>query len=166
MLDDSVRVAKLVMLTGTVVLTAIYLLITKDQLDMHRTQLRNLTLVLGLFLEFAVAMSSLCKDNEDGWKTTLVGICMEGNIFGHGMTGDPLNSVRRRFQGLAERFHEEEEEVDGDVESDNVVAPQEEGESAPNRWKAYEGETRSWKSWCFHEEVSTHLHHLGCRMIT
>ena len=123
MLDDSVRVAKLVMLTGTVVLTAIYLLITKDQLDIQRTQLRNLTLVLGFFLEFAVAMSSLCRDNEDGWKTTLVTICMERDIFGHGVRGDRWNSVRRRFQGLAERFHEEEEEVEGDVKSDNAVAP-------------------------------------------
>lgn len=147
------------MLTGTVVLTAIYLLITKDQIDIRRTHLRDLTLVLGFFLEFAVAMSRVCRDNEDGWKATLVTICKERGIFGHGMREDRLNSVRRRFQGLVERFHEEEE-------SDHAVDPQEEEASAPNRWKAYEGETRSWKSWCFHQEVNPRLEYWRDRMVT
>ena len=75
MLDDSVRVAKLVMLTGSLVLTIVYLLMKKNELDRTKPQIRNMSMMFGSFLKFASDMGRLCRDNEDGWKAFLLEFC-------------------------------------------------------------------------------------------
>ena len=150
-LDDSQRLAKLVMLTGTLVLTSVWLLITKEQLDTRRSQLRNVSMIFGFLLEFACLTGEACRDNEDGWKHTLVTICKGYNVFESGPWDTPniMKAVSKHLKEAAENAAED----DGAVASD-TNEPEDE---VPNRWKAYEGETRSWRTWDFGYEVGIFL---------
>lgn len=143
MLDDSERLAKLVMLTGTLILTSVWLLVTKNQLDTRRSQLRNISMIYGFFLEYAYSMRERCKDNEAGWKHMLVKICKGDNVFESGLWDNPniMKAVSKSLEEAAEHALED----DSDLESD-ANKPEDE---VPNRCKAYEGETRSWKVWDF-----------------
>ncbi|KAL9595380.1 MAG: hypothetical protein Q9219_006482 [cf. Caloplaca sp. 3 TL-2023] len=70
-IDDAEGNAKRVMLLGTATLTAVDLLIDQG-LFSQNSQMRNLGLMLGLVLQFAVEFEETCSCNEDGWRKVLV----------------------------------------------------------------------------------------------
>ena len=71
-IDDSEGNAKRVMLFGTALLTTIDILIKERLFKSQDSDIRNVALVLGHFLNFAHDMEETCRANEDGWKTKVL----------------------------------------------------------------------------------------------
>ena len=71
-IDDSEGNAKRVMLFGTALLTTIDILIKENLFKSQDSDIRNVALVLGHFLNFAHDMKETCRANEDGWKTKVL----------------------------------------------------------------------------------------------
>ena len=71
-IDDSEGNAKRVMLFGTALLTTIDILIQERLFKSQDSDIRNVALVLGHFLNFAHDMKETCRANEDGWKTKVL----------------------------------------------------------------------------------------------
>lgn len=67
-IDDSEGNAKRVMLFGTALLTTIDILIKESLFKSENSDIRNLALILGHFLNFVHDTKEMCKANEDGWK--------------------------------------------------------------------------------------------------
>lgn len=67
-IGDSEGNAKRVMLFGTALLTTIDILIKRSLFKSEGSDVRNLALILGHFLNFVHDMKEMCKANEDGWK--------------------------------------------------------------------------------------------------
>ncbi|KAL8865108.1 MAG: hypothetical protein Q9198_009475 [Flavoplaca austrocitrina] len=55
------------MLIGTALLTTIDLLKTRDLFKPHSSTIRNVGLILAMFIKFAHTFRELCRLNEDGW---------------------------------------------------------------------------------------------------
>ena len=70
-IDDSEGNAKRVMLFGTALLTTIDILVKENLFKPQGSDIRNVALVLGHFLNFA-DMEHFCRANEDGWKTKVL----------------------------------------------------------------------------------------------
>ncbi|CAD6578914.1 MAG: hypothetical protein ASARMPRED_008891 [Alectoria sarmentosa] len=71
-IDDSEGNAKRVMLFGTALLTVIDILLKKDLFKSDNSEIRNIPVVLGQFLNFVHSMKEMCAANEDGWKRTVL----------------------------------------------------------------------------------------------
>ena len=71
-IDDSEGNAKRVMLFGTALLTTIDILIKERLFKSQDSDIPNVALVLGHFLNFAHDMEETCRANEDGWKTKVL----------------------------------------------------------------------------------------------
>lgn len=71
-IDDSEGNAKRVMLFGTALLTAIDILIKNSLFKSENSDIRNIALILGHFLNFVHDMKEMCVANEDGWKATVL----------------------------------------------------------------------------------------------
>ena len=67
-IDDSEGNAKRVMLFGTALLTVIDILLEKDLFKSDNSEIRNIPMILGQFLNFVYDMKEMCTANEDGWK--------------------------------------------------------------------------------------------------
>lgn len=71
-IDDSEGNAKRVMLFGTALLTTIDILIKNSLFKSENSDIRNIALILGHFLNFVHDMKEMCVANEDGWKATVL----------------------------------------------------------------------------------------------
>ena len=71
-IDDSEGNAKRVMLFGTALLTTIDILVKENLFNSQGSDIRNVALVLGHFLNFAHDVEETCRANEDGWKTKVL----------------------------------------------------------------------------------------------
>ena len=71
-IDDSEGNAKRVMLFGTAFLTTIDILVKENLFNSQGSDIRNVALVLGHFLNFAHDVEETCRANEDGWKTKVL----------------------------------------------------------------------------------------------
>ena len=60
------------MLFGTALLTVIDILLKKDLFKSDNSEIRNIPVVLGQFLNFVHSMKEMCAANEDGWKRTVL----------------------------------------------------------------------------------------------
>ena len=60
------------MLFGTALLTTIDILVKENLFKSQNTDIRNVALILGHFLNFAHDMEETCRANEDGWKTNVL----------------------------------------------------------------------------------------------
>lgn len=60
------------MLFGTALLTTIDILIKEDLFKSKNSEIRNIALIMGHFLNFACDMKEMCSGNEDGWKRTVL----------------------------------------------------------------------------------------------
>ena len=72
MIDDSEGNAKRIMLIGTALLTTIDVLIAQGLFTNTSSKIRNLGLVLSLFLQFVEDEGETASCNEDGWKAVVV----------------------------------------------------------------------------------------------
>lgn len=71
-IDDSQGNAKRVMLFGTALLTTIDILVSENLFKSQDSDIRNVALVLGHYLNFSHDMEELCRANEDGWKSKVL----------------------------------------------------------------------------------------------
>ena len=95
MIDDSEGNAKRVMLIGTALLTTIDLLNSQGLFTKNSSKIRNLGLILSMFLEFAKdAGEHIC--NEDGWTYELVKEADAHNVTIQGLvrSSDLVESIR------------------------------------------------------------------------
>ena len=65
-IDDSEGNAKRVMLFGTALLTTIDILIKESLFKSGNSDIRNIALIFGHFLNFVHDTKGMCKANEDG----------------------------------------------------------------------------------------------------
>ena len=79
-IDDSEGNAKRVMLFGTALLTTIDILIKERLFKSQASDIRNVALILGHFLNFAHDMEETCMANEDGWKTKVLDLAEAHDI--------------------------------------------------------------------------------------
>lgn len=86
MIDDSEGNAKRMMLIGTALLTTIDVLISQGLFTNNSSKIRNIGLILSLFLEFAEDEGEIPSCNEDGWNAVVVekadahGVTIEGLV--------------------------------------------------------------------------------------
>lgn len=82
-IDDSEGNAKRVMLFGTALLTTIDILVKEGFFKSKNSEIRNVALIIGHFLNFVHDMKDMCPANEDGWKRTVLERADEHGIKPH-----------------------------------------------------------------------------------
>ncbi|KAL9130195.1 MAG: hypothetical protein Q9175_007084 [Cornicularia normoerica] len=82
-INDSEGNAKRVMLFGTALLTTIDILIKNSLFRSGNSDVRNVALIVGHFLNFVHDMKEMCTANEDGWKKILLERADEHEIKPH-----------------------------------------------------------------------------------
>ena len=86
MLNDSEGNAKRTMLIGTALLTTLYSLSERTDIE-NLCDIRNASVILAQFLMFAQNMNSSCTFNENGWKHRVLEKADELNIVVGGFPG-------------------------------------------------------------------------------
>ncbi len=155
-IDDSEGNAKRVMLFGTALLTTIDLLIKKKLFGSEKSEIRNIALILGHFLNFAHDTKELCRANEDGWKVIALERADEHGITPLASNGHVLDEIRKAKDDDATSDQDDEDETSRpETENDNAA---ESYKSKP--WTGLitleslkAGVKRSWAHWDWATEV-------------
>lgn len=95
-IDDSEGNAKRVMLFGTALLTTIDILVEEGLFKAKDSDIRNIGLILGHFLNFVHDMKETCIANEDGWKTVVLELADDHGIKPHMISIDHVISEIRK----------------------------------------------------------------------
>ena len=139
MIEDSEGNAKRVMLIGTALLTTIDVLIQKGLFTNNSSKIRNIGLILSMFLQFAADESGTTECNEDGWNTVVV-----EKADAHGVTIQGLVGIDELVQAIRDEGDDsdsDEEDLTEDDPEDMRTAMlacyQSEGYSTRRSWKHY-----------------------------
>ncbi len=152
------------MLFGTALLTTIDILIKQNLFKSEKSEIRNIALILGHFLNFVHEMKELCRANEDGWKGTVLERADEYEIKPHMISTDHDISEIRKGKN----------DDDDTPDEDGTPRPKKctRREGLENAAKSYDskpwvglitleslkaGVTRSWTHWDWATEVWPHL---------
>ena len=149
-IEDSEGNAKRVMLIGTALLTTIDVLIEKG-LFANNSKIRNIGLILSMFLQFAVDESDT-SCNEDGWKAVVV-----EKADAHGVTIQGLMGIEMLIQGIkdnAEDSDSDEEDLGEIGNLAKVANCYQSGEPSNTDLEAFDfDKQRSWKHYDWEIEV-------------
>ncbi|MCJ1247823.1 hypothetical protein MMC30_005038 [Trapelia coarctata] len=163
--DADRKNARIVALYGTLILSTISLLIKKNEFREDGT-IKNLGLILGLFIAFATSSgSTFCdEDNEglgnDGWTKRVLQLASK-----HGVKiAGPWGIEKEIAEIEGEMDTDDEVSVDGNGGLDvllssedlkSIVVPAVDDDGAED-WEDEEdeGEVRDWKTWNWKKEVS------------
>ena len=161
-LDDSEGNAKRIMLIGTALLTTIDVLIQKGLFANNSSKIRNIGLILSMFLEFAEDQSEIPSCNEDGWKAAVVEKADAHGVTIQGVVG--IDEVVEDIRDDAEDNETDEEEL---AEVDRAAARRrllaittnmtdcyQSGEHSYTTMETFNvGKKRSWKQYYWRVEV-------------
>ena len=166
MIEDSEGNAKRVMLIGTALLTTIDVLIEKG-LFTNSSKIRNIGLILSMFLQFAADESEIADYNEDGWNTVVVEKADE-----HGVTIQGLVGIDELVQAIRDECHDSDSDEEdfteiGEIGSDAIIANcyQSSEPSYTDLENSNPGGRRSWKHYCWEIEVRGIPSHLSLKAI-
>ena len=155
MIDDSEGNAKRMMLIGTALLTTIDFLIAQGLFTNTSSKIRNLGLVLSLFLQFAEDEGEIPSCNEDGWNAVVV-----EKADAHGVTIQGLVGSYELVQSIRDDVYasdiSDEEDI-SEMDTENLAA------YMSDRYQSLDpscttqtfelGEKRSWKQYDWDIEV-------------
>ena len=130
--DPERKNGQLVELYGTLLLTTLDLLIAQNEFNAG-SSIKNLGLVLGLFIRFAVDTgSNFCEDGQDGWTRRVVKVADK-----HGVIISGPYAMEKTVETIREEMEDEgsSSETEEDWEDDD------------------DDEERSWKTWNWVKEV-------------
>ena len=165
-IDDSESNAKRVMLFGTALLTTIDILVKESLFKSENSDIRNLALILGHFLNFVHDMKEMCKAIEDGWKKIVLERADE-----HGVEPYMISEIRESDDDT----NSDHSDIDGTPRPKIGTKK----ESIENAAKSYEskpwvglvtleslkaGVKRSWTYWNLATEVYPSHEHTHCHM--
>ena len=145
MIEDSGGNAKRIMLIGTALLTTIDVLIQKRLFTNNSSKIRNIGLILSMFLQFAADESGIAEGNEDGWKTVVV-----EKADAHGVTIQGLVGINELVQAIREEGDDSDSDTENPAEDDPkhmmmaMLACYTSGEYPTKR---------TWKHYCWDIEV-------------
>lgn len=145
MIEDSEGNAKRIMLIGTALLTTIDVLIQKGLFTNNGSKIRNIGLILSMFLQFAADESGMPECNEDGWNAVVV-----EKADAHGVTIQGLVGIDELVQAIRDEGDDSDSDEEDLAEDDpedmmtDMLACYQSGEYST---------TRSWKHYCWNIEV-------------
>ena len=155
MIDDSEGNAKRMMLIGTALLTTIDVLISQGLFTNNSSKIRNIGLILSLFLEFAEDEGEIPSCNEDGWNAVVV-----EKADAHGVTIEGLVESYELAMSLRDNVYNsdcsEEEDITGMDPEELATYMSERYQSREQSYttETFElGEKRSWKQYDWDIEV-------------
>ena len=168
MIDDSEGNAKRIMLIGTALLTTIDVLI-EEGLFTNSSKIRNIGLILSMFLQFAADESDIPSCNEDGWKAIVV-----EKADAHGVTIQGLVGIEELVQDIRDNADDSDsDDSDSDEENSTKVNPKamitkmldcyHSGEYSRETFNL--GEQRSWKDYYWEIEVRGIPSHLSLKAL-
>lgn len=146
MIEDSDGNAKRVMLIGTALLTTIDVLIQKD-LFKNSSKIRNIGLILSMFLQFSADETEIAEYNEDFWTTKVVEKADEHGVTIQGLVGIDELVQAIRGEGFAYASDSEESHPAEDEPEEMMTDMLDSYQSG-----AY-STTRSWRHYCWDIEV-------------
>ena len=147
MIEDSDGNVKRVMLIGTALLTTIDVLIQKGLFTNNSSKIRNIGLILSMFLQFSADESEMPECNEDGWNTIVVEKADEHGVTIQGLVGIDELVQAIRGEGYANNSDSEEEHPAKDEPEEMMTDMLDSYQSG-----AY-STTRSWRHYCWDIEV-------------
>lgn len=168
-LDNPEGNAKRIMLIGAALLTAVVLIQEKIYLNDKAPKIRNQSLILSLFLQFADRFHEICSHNEDGWTLQVVGIADTFKIPIEGVAG--ISKIIEKIRKSKEASGSGRKSIPQELSKEEA-----EIEAKEKMWACYEdapgmewgvitleslararGELRDWKKgWCWIVEVCFH----------
>ena len=169
-LDNSEGNAKRIMLIGAALLTAVVLIQEKIYSNDKAPKIRNQSLILSLFLQFADKFHEMCSHNEDGWTLQAVGIADTFKIPIEGVAG--ISKIIEKIRKSKEASGSGRKSIPQELSKEKA-----EIEAKEKMWACYEdapgmewgvitleslacarGEVRDWKKgWCWIVEVCFHF---------
>ena len=162
-IEDSEGNAKRVMLIGTALLTTIDVLIQKGLFANNSSKIRNIGLILSMFLQFSADESETAERNEDGWNTVVV-----EKADAHGVTIQGLVGIDELVQAIRDECHDSDSDEEdfteiGEIGSDAIIANCYQSSELPctDLESFNPGEHRSWKHYCWEIEVRGIPSHLS-----
>ena len=138
------------MLIGTALLTTIDFLDHYAYFTNTSSKIRNLGLILSLFLQFAEDEGEMCSCNEDGWKAVVVEMADECGVTIQGLVG---------IDELVQDTRDNAYDSDSDEEESVILDPDDLMEKMSDCYRSGEhsyadrGEMRSWKQYDWDIEV-------------
>lgn len=150
MIDDSEGNAKRMMLIGTALLTTIDVLISQGLFTNTSPKIRNLGLILSLFLQFAEDEGEMGSCNEDGWKAVVV-----EKADACGVTIQGLVDIDELVQDIRDNAYDsdsDEEEL-VEIDSEDLMTKLSDCYQSGEHSHTDCGEERSWKQYDWGIEV-------------
>ena len=159
------------MLIGTALLTAIHVLIQKSLFRDPCPRVRNVGLVLSLFLRFAQDWKESCYYNEDGWKYLVLQIAAQHQVPISGLAGieevivgiqdsardsdSELDASDSEPESKSTSSNSQLDEEDEEVELSKAVKLTDEHLNMTTSYESWDvgGVERSWKQCSFDIEV-------------
>ncbi|MCJ1393114.1 hypothetical protein MMC18_005986 [Xylographa bjoerkii] len=133
------KTAQLIALYGTLLLSTIELLIAQNEIHAS-SSIKNLGVVLGLFIQFAGDTgSNLCDDGDDGWTSRVVEMADK-----HGVEITGPFAIEATAKKIRDEMDEDDEEEDAEEKED---------------WEDDDGESgveRSWRTWDWVKELKAY----------
>ncbi len=155
MIDDSEGNAKRIMLIGTALLTTIDVLIQKADFTNDSSKIRNIGLILSMFLQFAEDEGEIPSCNEDGWKAVVV-----EKADAHGVTIEGLVGIDELVQDIRDDANDSDTDEEELAERDRAAARRRLLAMTTNMTDCYRsgehsncGIKRSWKQYYWADEV-------------